>query len=327
MADRHNTGAQGRLWVVMRGSRVIQARRHGDLLPAGSWRGVVSDWHPHVVNISVGTADVAVDSGLEWPEGELRFSLVGRSVAMNDLAVLLPDPLGKHDAPSGSRVAGGPGGLTVRSAAGVVTIELRDSRRWSGRFARAAGSPRSVTSPAAVAAELAAQVAAFGRRGGFIGLFRPAAGNPLTTAAVARLGDVHQLVTLPAVIGLGPGLTPSGDDFVTGALLAQETAVEYGWLPPALPVAALAAGLRRTNPAGRTLLVQALDGRFPAYLMGLRRAIHHLAAGREAEAGAAIRDVLRVGHSSGTDTVCGAAWLLDRCTQAMPDRTRLARAG
>lgn len=105
------------------------------------------------------------------------------------------------------------------------------------------------------------------------------------------------------LVGLGPGLTPSGDDFLTGYLAAlwSRAAVESGivTLLKALnaPFTAL---LLRTNVISGQMLRDAVHGRFAEHLIKLVDAVAHA---RDV-AGATVR-VLENGHSSGADTVCG----------------------
>jgi hypothetical protein len=103
-------------------------------------------------------------------------------------------------------------------------------------------------------------------------------------------GDLDGAVD--ALAGLGPGLTPAGDDTLAGILLvlgAQDRA------------AALAAADRaRTNDLARAFLAWAARGQSI-------EPVHRLvAAGDDAgTASAALADLLRFGHSSGADLAFG----------------------
>ena len=105
------------------------------------------------------------------------------------------------------------------------------------------------------------------------------------------------------LVGLGPGLTPSGDDFLTGYLAAlwSGAAVESGIVTLLkrlnAPFPALLPG---TNVISRQMLRDAMHGRFAEHLVNLVDAVAHA---RDV-AGATVR-VLETGHSSGADTVCG----------------------
>jgi hypothetical protein len=69
-----------------------------------------------------------------------------------------------------------------------------------------------------------------GRDGGFLGLFRgEETNNPFVNKAIQVLRGVQRapsqatgLKVLSGLVGLGPGSTPSGDDFITGILLGEE---------------------------------------------------------------------------------------------------------
>ena len=70
---------------------------------------------------------------------------------------------------------------------------------------------------------------------------------------------------LSDLVGLGIGMTPSGDDFVVG-FLAAKAVVGRGW--PSWEARQLLEGRAAgTTPAGATILRQALRGQFPAYLV------------------------------------------------------------
>lgn len=110
-----------------------------------------------------------------------------------------------------------------------------------------------------------------------------------------------------ALLGLGPGLTPSGDDFVGGAFFARAILGELdghhapGWPRAALRV--LTAAGARTHPISGALLSDMLRGVGHAPLHTLMAV---LATGAPLEAAtAAARRVTRIGHSSGWDMLTG----------------------
>lgn len=150
---------------------------------------------------------------------------------------------------------------------------------WAGRRSRE-GLAGLVDSPARV--ERHARRAAEA----FIGWLQGGAALPAPAAA-------------SALIGLGPGLTPAGDDFVGGALIAlhargrRDAAARIGrW--------ALALAERRTGRISRAHLACAARGEG-------HEALHALLAARDPDAAVAAMDALdRVGHSSGWDAAAGA---------------------
>lgn len=114
-------------------------------------------------------------------------------------------------------------------------------------------------------------------------------------AAVARIAA--------QVVGLGPGLTPSGDDFLTGYLAAlwSRAQAESGIAALLQKLdASFSALFARTNVISRQMLRDAVHGRFGEHLVTLISAVAHA---RDV-VGATVR-ALDIGHSSGADTVCG----------------------
>ena len=98
--------------------------------------------------------------------------------------------------------------------------------------------------------------------------------------------------------GLGPGLTPAGDDLVGGALFARR--LIGGWTNAAAMLRARAR--ERTHPISATLLGDLLDGSGHAPLHDLARA---LTRSDEAAALDAAARLVRIGHSSGWDMLTG----------------------
>ena len=129
---------------------------------------------------------------------------------------------------------------------------------------------------------------------------------PGITAAAARL------------VGLGPGLTPSGDDFIAGYLAAlwSRAGFESG-IDAMLPslADALAPLFLRTNAISRQMLSDAVQGRFAERLVDVTRAVAN--AGDVVDASA---HALASGHSSGADTLCGLlfGYAPDLAMQAAP---------
>lgn len=108
------------------------------------------------------------------------------------------------------------------------------------------------------------------------------------------------------LIGLGPGATPSGDDFLVGWLcgLWSASAGEAGREAFCVETGTRIAGLGyRTTLISRSYLEQAALGRASRLLIGLIAAIADGKSDGEIEAISAA--ALRVGHTSGRDTVIG----------------------
>jgi uncharacterized protein DUF2877 len=110
-----------------------------------------------------------------------------------------------------------------------------------------------------------------------------------------------------ALLGLGPGLTPSGDDYVGGAFFARALLARAGagtaarWCRAAEAVRAAAP--RRTHPISAALLGDLLDGEGWAPLHDLASAL--AADAPEETAREAARRLTRLGHSSGWDLLAG----------------------
>jgi len=163
-----------------------------------------------------------------------------------------------------------------------------------------------------------------GKDGGFLRLLcREGTDNPFVDKAIQVLRGVQKAPSQPArlnvlsgLVGLGPGSTPSGDDFITGVLLGEEALR----LLPAKEAKAVADGLEpmipwskgkedlwlamdRTNDAGNTLLWQALQGHFPQYLLETVRAVSE--ATEKKEIADAVERAVSRGATSGTDALTG----------------------
>jgi hypothetical protein len=107
------------------------------------------------------------------------------------------------------------------------------------------------------------------------------------------------------LIGLGPGLTPAGDDFVGGAffaraILAPAATAVTGWTQASARLRAVAA--TRTHPVSAVLLSDLLAGEGHEPLHDLAKA---LADGALPMALAAARRLVSIGHSSGWDLLTG----------------------
>ena len=135
----------------------------------------------------------------------------------------------------------------------------------------------------------------------------------LATPGIARIAQacVAQDITTIAseaeeLLGLGPGLTPSGDDFVGGLIFAAATLhAAYPdacrWNEPLLTSIADRA-LDHVNPISHALLVDHANG------MGTAAAhdvLHAVFAGDEIEARSAAHRLTTVGHTSGWDILAG----------------------
>ncbi len=142
----------------------------------------------------------------------------------------------------------------------------------------------------------------------------------LADACVA--GDLaHAVDAAERIVGLGPGLTPSGDDALAGLLLALRLlggAVPGGgravWLADWLGAAVTAHAGDRTTSLAATLLHCAARGQASVEAAAVLRGI----AGQDPLVPAA-RRLLATGHTSGADVTWG---LLTGCRAALALSTR-----
>ena len=157
-------------------------------------------------------------------------------------------------------------------------------------------------------------------------LFQSNAGSPLSQKLS---GPLMQLITstdqfaletsmhaAQKMIGLGPGVTPSGDDILIGLLAGLWSLA--GENPPQLLFihsfgSALMELAARTNVISRTYLYHATQGQFSSSLSNLTDAI---ARGGNVEQPAQM--AMHVGHSSGMDSVTGLLIGLSVWNQLVP---------
>lgn len=198
---------------------------------------------------------------------------------------------------------------------GVVRLDdlvVRPARWWSTPRVRAVRGSVALCSGVARLDELAATAPALA--GGTVGPALPAAavgfGDALSEAVGTMLAGhrergrvVRDRCVQAAVplLGLGPGLTPSGDDVLAAVLvtvcrLLPETAAAVAEIGQA--VAALAGS--RTSPLSAALLGWASQGEAVPELLALVDAV-----GQDGDLTTATSRMLRIGHSSGRDLVEG----------------------
>jgi hypothetical protein len=290
------------------GARFVRADRIGDCVPARA-RGRVHSVFERACNI-------------ETPAGEL--------------VTLLAQALG--NVPHGIRLAGpvapfeawlAPGQYAILDSTALclpdagITVDLSCAAVWRGAVAAVSTDHRSMDADGAAIAvslrELRATLVERALEQGFAPLLAAAAGARSTVerAFAARLSHALPLLAraterrdIPAVagatarlVGLGPGLTPSGDDFIAGYLAALWSRAGFdSGLDAMLPslADALAPLFLRTNAISRQMLSDAAQGRFAERLIDVTVAI----SGGGDVVDATVH-ALASGHSSGADTLCG----------------------
>jgi hypothetical protein len=111
-------------------------------------------------------------------------------------------------------------------------------------------------------------------------------------------------VAVRRLVGLGPGLTPAGDDLLVGAVVALQTCGPTWGLKRVGRLAALLGEVRpeQTTMVSAALLRCAADGRFAAPVERVRRALR---VGDELLLSDAVERLRGVGASTGNATLCG----------------------
>ena len=207
----------------------------------------------------------------------------------------------------------------ARLARGPFEVDLDDARRWRPASA-AAPAPRACATRrglAALASALGVRRLAEGLGPLLPSLLDGGAAvppSPLLRAAapgIAALdGWLHGRTGAPvpgavgSLIGLGPGLTPSGDDLLGGCLIALRQTGRRAEAE-ALGGAVLAAAPTATGRISLAHLACAAQGLGAA---ALHEALEAVVAG--GDAGAALAALDGVGHCSGWDALVGAVLAL-----------------
>ncbi len=268
----------------------MRARRAGPLA-AGALVGVR---HGAVVAVQSGSAHVLLDDG----------PLIG---ILPDHAPLHPWAIVLPIAPAAFKLL--TQGESVRHEEGVlrlgpISVELKDADVPDLRLDR---RPREL--PAERVAMLARlQPERVGDAGPFDGELDP---------ALERFRAGGESAALATVLGVGGGLTPSGDDILIGVLAALDAAHRLGPEPGIQRdrlVTVLSSCAQRTTRLSAQLLAAAATGRYAEPVLDVLEAL----APREMLRGAlehAVRDLLAVGHRSGSDTLRGMVAAFERVTR------------
>ena len=114
--------------------------------------------------------------------------------------------------------------------------------------------------------------------------------------------NVHA-IDLSGLVGLGVGFTPSGDDFITGALLAESIVAGIS-----IDKLSIEKRLKSTTYGGKTLLWQGIRAKFPFYLTEGVGKLSVDNARRDTEK--IIQELTSHGSTSGTDAFVGFLWYL-----------------
>ncbi len=123
----------------------------------------------------------------------------------------------------------------------------------------------------------------------------------------AGIGSVSPAAVARGLLGLGPGLTPSGDDLIGGALIAL-CALGASAVARDLAQCALQLAPERTGRISRAHLAAAAEGEGAA---ALHETLATVLGGDTAGLGAHLDDIGGIGHCSGWDALAGATIVLD----------------
>ena len=148
------------------------------------------------------------------------------------------------------------------------------------------------------------------------------------TSAVRTNNKAQLSQAVLRIAGLGPGLTPSGDDFLVGYLLSMSYAARIGLETPrgnqTLKDIFLDGSTRKISVISNAYLKSAAGGeRFSIIDDILEAALINSGDGIEAR----VKRLLRIGSSSGTDILCGIIWALKTlpCIWELDDSTYTAK--
>jgi hypothetical protein len=236
----------------------------------------------------------------------------------------------------GMTVVGSPNGLALAIPAADLTIELSRAESWSPTLPSAARFGPS-TDLAATAAAVRRVALSHSPPGGLAPMLSgsPRADDPWFLRARAAIGQqlerlgrgdtVAALGPTVDLLGLGIGLTPSGDDYLVGLLAGMEAAGDPARFGLAEAIGRQAPA--RTTAISAASLRHAARGAFSERLHDLLLA---LARGDVAGLETPIRRVMAYGATSGTDTLVGLLAALDlaagRSARSRPAQSRTVAA-
>lgn len=109
------------------------------------------------------------------------------------------------------------------------------------------------------------------------------------------------------LVGLGPGLTPSGDDFWCGVMIALRALGFMGILEK-VSGSVLKQARERTNKISRAHMACAAGGQGA---QALHETISAMGAADEARLRSALRELDKIGHTSGWDSLAGVVCVLE----------------
>ncbi len=224
-------------------------------------------------------------TALYLDDGHMTIAVVTRD------AVRLPNALVLAASRTEQPFAGVRAEATASIGDGAVTVgalRFAPARTWEARPVLQPARPRA----------LAHQIQALAR---LLAAHPPGiAVHPRFAAACARRDTATAATAATSMVGLGPGLTPSGDDILAGTLAALRLLGGDGPLTDALATAALTNARSRTTTLAAALLGCAAHGQVSLQVADVLRGL----TGEQPLAPAVAR-LLSVGHTSGADLAHG----------------------
>lgn len=209
----------------------------------------------------------------------------------------------------GTRVSGSATHVMIYPVESTPVTIPRDGTRWSGEVQRNKESSKQLFLPALVD-ELSAYLQHHSEMHHGLAplLLNTILQEPLTCRARGIL-DATPPDNIPAgLIGLGPGFTPAGDDFLMGVLAVEALSHR----DPGRFQRSVVPRLTSTTAGGATLLRHALSRSFPFYFHQVCDILVSSETDLPAIAEGAWHKASTHGHSSGVDALSGFIWALRR---------------
>jgi len=280
MAGNRKAGVPHRFTALARGA----------LLAGNSWNGMVLSIHERAIYI--------------LRDDNLAVSIVANEESMTAMSVLVPL---LFSAPPGENIVARVSSCTRDRLLikDFAAIDLAACPTWSGRLPSFA--PHSITIDTLQRVTKALEQ--FGSSRGLFGVLKQTQAAEGESPHVTAARQALQAGSFWKLVGLGPGLTPAGDDFLVGAQLAAAIFRPDRQSSFTLDSEQIRARFAGTTPAGRTLLWTVIQGHFPAPFVNFANA---LTQAKDIDLDAAVRGVCEYGESSGTDVLTGFCWMASR---------------
>lgn len=266
---------------------LIEAQERGRFIKSGLFPLEELSFHKGIINL------LNKESGLVW-------SLISEQENMTAFSLLVPDLfIGRNELSSFREGNSFIDEYNLRL--GRTTINFGQSPLWAG------ASPTLTENPEKREIERSLIVNQLDHGDSFLSLlanddktvFQEKAREIIEKNIRVKKGTLYGLEKF---VGLGQGMTPAGDDFITGVLLAEECRN----LTFRIDKAKIADHLEKTTAPGRTMLYAALRGSFPSFILRYVESIETTDSPEKIiyEAKAAAKH----GSTSGRDCLAGFYW-------------------